>query len=169
MAVESGPALVVMGDDVDHEIFGFDGRETRVAKGAGELAGQSRVLVHNNRQTRLTGHSSLNDHGFDPRLPRCVLGDGVSGPSSSARMPAPSSIRFEPPRAHPLENVVRSGAASCYTPWGHTVCERAHPRRRPSRPFAAVSRPAARVMGARSSEQARPFVGLPARGSALWP
>jgi hypothetical protein len=57
-----GPARVVMRNDIDHQIVGFEWFEPVVAEGAGELSRKSGVLVHHDSQPVLTFGGCLDDH-----------------------------------------------------------------------------------------------------------
>jgi len=62
IAVELGPAGVMVQDDVEHQVVRLRYLKSIVTEGAGELMRQSRVLVHHDRQTGLTGRRRLNNH-----------------------------------------------------------------------------------------------------------
>src|SRR5208337_2197496 len=62
VAVELGPAGVMIEHYAEHQVVRLRGLKLIVPKGACELMRQRRVLVHHDRQTRLTGGRRLNDH-----------------------------------------------------------------------------------------------------------
>jgi len=62
IAVELGPAGVMVQDDVEHQVVRLRSLKSIVTEGAGELMRQRSVLVHHDRQTRLTGRRRLNNH-----------------------------------------------------------------------------------------------------------
>jgi hypothetical protein len=49
-------------DDVEHQVVWLRSLKSIVTEGAGELMRQRSVLVHHDRQTRLTGRRRLNNH-----------------------------------------------------------------------------------------------------------
>jgi len=62
IAVELGPAGVMVQDHVKHQVVRLRSLKSIVTEGAGELMRQRRVLVHHDRQTRLTSRRCLNNH-----------------------------------------------------------------------------------------------------------
>src|SRR5262249_37723092 len=68
IAVELGPTRVVMGNDVEHQVIGPDRLEAVVAECARELPGESRMLVHHDRQAGRSWRRGLNDHRHAPPI-----------------------------------------------------------------------------------------------------
>jgi hypothetical protein len=75
IAVELGPARIVMQRHVEHLVVGIGRLEALVAEGARELMRQRRVLVHHDRQAGLARRRRLDDHAvpspvaFSIRMP----------------------------------------------------------------------------------------------------
>jgi hypothetical protein len=76
IAVELGPAGVVVQHHMEHQIVRNRTLKPIVAEGAGELMRKRRVLVHHNRQSGLSGRRRLNDHAQALALPTTEVANG---------------------------------------------------------------------------------------------
>jgi hypothetical protein len=70
IAVEFGPAFVMMGNDVGHQVRWFCRLEAVVSEGPRELSRKCGVFVHHDREVRFTLRCALDDHAS---LPACAI------------------------------------------------------------------------------------------------